>query len=86
MAIPDELFGKGDVYIDFPQEEVMFYFQKETGKIFRKFYWRPSEDEVPHNSSIFVESRIYGALTTRENYLICAGHGQQNMPPAEMGQ
>jgi hypothetical protein len=69
MAVPDELFTQGDVYIDYPQEDVMFHFQQGSGKVFRKFYWRPAEDEVPYSSSIFAESMTYGSVVSREDYL-----------------
>jgi len=69
MGIKTEEFLKGDVYIDFPYEEVMFHFVKDSGKIFRKFYGDPLEDEVPHTSKLFAEAQIAGDLITAEQYL-----------------
>lgn len=68
MAVPQELFQQGDVYIDYPQEEIMFRFDKASGLIYRKFYWRPAEDTVPQSSSLFMESLRYGQPTTPERY------------------
>jgi hypothetical protein len=79
MAVPEELFAKGDVYIDYPQEDVMFHFERQSGKVFRKFYWRPAEDEVPYTSSIFAESMTYGTPVTRDQYLTCMGRAPQAM-------
>lgn len=79
MAVPSELFTKGDVYINYPQEDVMFHFQHTTGKVFRKFYWRPLEDEIPHSSTIFAESRTYGTAVDAEQYRNCNGHGTREV-------
>jgi hypothetical protein len=69
MGVPNEAFRSGDVFIDFPQEHVMFHFVKDTGKVFRKFYGKSSEDEIPHTSSLFAEAQIFGSLTTPERYI-----------------
>lgn len=80
MAIKSELFAKGDVYIDYPQEDVMFHFDHASGKIFRKFYGSPKESEVSHSSSIFAESRIYGSPISRADYQ--KGHAKPISSPA----
>ena len=76
MGVRNELFAAGDVYIDFPQEDVMFHFEHATGKIFRKFYWRPAEDQVDRSSSLFAESLLYGEAVGPERYIAC-GRSQQ---------
>jgi hypothetical protein len=68
MGVRSEAFQQGDVYIDFPQEDVMFHFVKNNGKIFRKFYNDPLEDEIQHTSTLFAEARTYGVTTTAERY------------------
>ena len=40
MAVPLELFQKGDVYIDFPYEDLMYRYEFATRKLFCKFYGR----------------------------------------------
>ena len=68
MGVPMSAFRDGDVYIDFPYEEVMFHFEKTTGKIRRKFYGTANEDEVPRNSKLFAEACSAGEQTTDQVY------------------
>lgn len=68
MAVPNELFSRGDVYIDFPQEEMMFRFDHASGKVYRKFYWDTTEQMIAQTSSLFTESLSYGTPVTREHY------------------
>jgi hypothetical protein len=41
-----DVFMKGDVYIDYPPEDVKFRFEHATRKVYRRFYGAP-EDEDP---------------------------------------
>jgi len=68
MGVPASTFREGDVYIDFPYEEVMFHYEKKTGKLFRKAYGSPAEDEIPHNLKIYADARSTGEQTTAEVY------------------
>ena len=69
MPVATESFSKNpDVYIDFPQEEVMFHYVRENGRVFRKFYDDPTEDEVSYTSDLFNEARIVGDETTADHY------------------
>lgn len=68
MPVPSTTFRGEDVYIDFPQEDVMFRYVGETGVIFRKFYGAKDEDEVPHSSALFNESLSLGKVTTAAAY------------------
>ncbi len=53
MAVSIEAFGEGhDVYIDYPFEDMMFRYEYQTGKVFRKFYGH-AEDEIDHTSNLF---------------------------------
>ena len=53
-----DVFAKGDVYIDYPYEEAKFRYEKQTGKVFRRFYGE-AEDEIP-------PSDVDGDLATAE--------------------
>ena len=64
----DTFINNQDVYIDFPQEEVMFHYVRESSRVFRKFYDDPAEDEVPYTSHLFAEAQIAGEQTTAEHY------------------
>ena len=68
MSVPSAAFRAGDVYIDYPYENMMFRFDSKTGKVFRKLHGTLSETEIPHTSSLFNEARIAGDLTTEEHY------------------
>ena len=69
MGIPDTSFLSGDVYIDFPYEEVMFRHEKATGSIYRRFYGDSAEAAISHDSKLFAEARSAGTLVTRSDYL-----------------
>lgn len=68
MAVRDEAFTKGDVYIDFPQEEMLFRFDKASGRVFRRFAGEAAEDEVPRTMELYGEARRYGTETTAAQY------------------
>jgi hypothetical protein len=68
MGIPMSSFRAGNVYIDFPYEEVLFRFEKATGKVFRKFYGEPTEEEVAPDSNLYAEACIAGKETTLDEY------------------
>lgn len=69
MSVRHEAFQEGDVYIDYPLEEVMFRFEKETGAVFRKFYGEDTEAQIPHTNKLFADARIYGEETDRDSYV-----------------
>jgi hypothetical protein len=62
-----DAFQKGDVYIDFPFEDAKFRFEKETGRVFRRFYGQP-EKEIDPKSTLFNEAISAGDTITREDY------------------
>lgn len=77
MAVQSEVFATGDVYIDFPQEDAMFRFDKASGRVFRRFDWDGEETEVPPSSDLFAQARIYGTVITAEMYF---SHPRQSCP------
>jgi hypothetical protein len=56
------------VYIDVPYEEVMFRYENDTGKVFRKFYGGAREDEIGRESKLYSEAIIAGTQTTLDEY------------------
>ena len=64
-----EAFRAGDVYIDYPYEDVKFRFEKETGKVYRRWYGE-SEMEIPYDSELYNESHSGGWAITREKYFL----------------
>ncbi len=67
MAVPLDLFGRGDVFIDFPYEDAMFRFEFRSGRIFRKFYGE-EEVEIARDSKLFHEAISAGDVTTPDHY------------------
>ena len=61
-------FMEGDVYIDYPYEDVKFRFEKETGKVYRRWYRESEEMEIPHDSDLYNKSHSRGWAITREEY------------------
>ena len=68
MPVPSSAFREGDVYIDYPQEEILFHFVRETGAVFRKFYGDREEAEIPASFELFAEARRIGTQISAEQY------------------
>lgn len=62
-----DAFQVGDVYLDFPYEDVKFRFEKATGKVFGRFYGQ-TEAEIPPDSRLYHEAISAGRQITREEY------------------
>lgn len=61
-------FQAGDLYIEYGFEEVLYRYEKKTGRIFCKSYDASQENEVPHDSELLCEAKCSGILTTAERY------------------
>ena len=68
MGIPNAAFRTGDLYIEYAFEDVLFRYEKESGRFFRKFYDSSREQEIPHDSKLLTEATCSGVLTTAERY------------------
>lgn len=68
MAVQLERFRAGDVYIDYPYEDMMFHYVNETGKVFRKFYGDPEEDEIPPSLNVYNDAISSGTEITAAQY------------------
>jgi hypothetical protein len=62
-----ELFQKGDVFLDYPYEEIKFRFDKATNKVFARRYGKP-EVEIKHSNSHFNEAISAGRVITQAQY------------------
>lgn len=62
-------FRTSDIYIDFPFEHAMFRWDKETEKIYRRFYGK-RETEIDHTSDLFNEAIAAGEQITRDAYFV----------------
>ena len=62
-----DAFREGDVYLDYPSEDVKFRYENKTGKVFRRFYGQ-AEEEVSYSSNLFRDAMSSGKQITREEY------------------
>ena len=62
-----DAFQAGDVYIDYPSEEAKFRYEKETNKVFRRFYNQPEKEILP-SAELYNEAISAGAQITKEQY------------------
>jgi hypothetical protein len=63
-----DVFREGrDVYIDYPFEDVMFRWECQTRRVFRKFYGQ-DEVEIDRTSRLFHEAISTGRQITAEQY------------------
>lgn len=66
MGILDAML-EGDVFIDFPYERAKFRYEKDTGKVYRRFYGE-TENEIPPSSNLYNQAICEGDQITREEY------------------
>ena len=62
-----DAFEAGDVYLDYPYEDMKFRYEKKTGKVFGRFCGKP-ENEVGHSFSFFREAMSAGTQISEEEY------------------
>ena len=67
MVTMDAFMKGGDVYIDYPYEDVKFRLDKATKKLYQRWYGG-TEMEIPHSSELFHEGISSGKQITREDY------------------
>ena len=67
MPVSFDGFKIRDVYIDYPFEDAKFRYEKETNKVFRRFYGQ-SEDEIRWDSDLYKQAILSGSEITREQY------------------
>ncbi len=62
-----DVYRQGDVYLDYPFEDIKFRWEHRTGKVFRRFYGQ-AEEEVSYSSNLFRDAMSSGKQITREEY------------------
>jgi hypothetical protein len=67
LLIIMDAFVRGDVYINFPYEGAKFRYEKESGKVYRRFYGE-KEIEIPPNSELYNEAISAGEQISCEDY------------------
>jgi hypothetical protein len=67
MVVRLEAFQDGDVYIDYPFEDAKFRYEKQSGKVFRRFYGAP-EVEIRSDADLYNQAILSGRQITRDEY------------------
>jgi len=67
MPVELDAFRSRDVYIDYPFENAKFRYERQTNKVFRRFYGE-SEDEIRWDSDLYTQAILSGSEITREQY------------------
>lgn len=60
-------FRTRDIYIDYPFEDAKFRWDKDTEKVYRRFYGK-EEVEIPHDSDLYNQAISAGKEIAREEY------------------
>jgi hypothetical protein len=81
MAIQLEAFQKGDVYIDYAFEDAKFRYEKQTGKVYRRFYGQ-AEDEIRADSDLYHQAISSGRQIARDEYYADTTHAEQQTAKA----
>lgn len=64
-----ERFAEGDIFIDYPYEEVTYRWDHLSKQIFVSCYGNEeSQNPVPHDNHLFNEALRFGDEITREEY------------------
>lgn len=63
-----DFFADHDVFIEYDFEDVMFRWDSEEKKIYRKFKDEDVEHEVSHDSKLFNDATLFGDKITKETY------------------
>jgi hypothetical protein len=63
----EEAFRRGDVYLDYSFEGVQFRWEKQTQKVFRRFYGQ-AEVQISHTSNMYHDAISAGKQITRKEY------------------
>jgi hypothetical protein len=64
-----ERFGREDIYVDYPFEDVMFRWDRLAGQIYRKFYGKAETGPIPHDNRLYNDALLYGDEISRDVYL-----------------
>ena len=67
MVVQLDAFKKGDVYMDYAFEEAKFRYDKQSGKVYRRFYGQ-TEIEIRPDSDIYNQAILSGREITRDEY------------------
>ena len=68
MGIPKETFRDCDIFNDYSFEDVVFRFEHQTRRFFRRFYDSAEEDEVPHDNGLLNDAMRFGCEVDAKTY------------------
>jgi uncharacterized protein len=64
-----ERFGREDIYVDYPFEEVMFRWDHTSRKVYRRFYDKAESGPVPHDNGLYNQALQFGDEIQRDVYI-----------------
>ncbi len=67
MPVSFDAFKTRDVYIDYPFEDAKFRYEKQTDRVYRRFYGE-SEVEIRWDSDLYKQAILSGQEITRDQY------------------
>jgi len=60
MPVPNSELRRGDVYVRYDHENVMFRWDASARKAFRRFGGEATETEVPHDNELLNDALRFG--------------------------
>ena len=66
LLMPED-FQTRDIYIDYPFEHAKFRWDKDTQKVYRRFYGK-DEVQIPWSSDLFRQAISAGKEISRDEY------------------
>lgn len=60
MGIPNKRLRRGDLYVDYDSEDVMFRWDSKLQKFYRKFAGESKESEVKYDNSLLTDALLNG--------------------------
>lgn len=68
MSIDNNRFNSEDIYINYAHERVMFRYEHQSKKFFRRFYGRVEETEVAFDNNLLNEAIRFGTEISQKAY------------------
>ena len=68
MGLSKSDFKDRDIFIDYDFEDVMFRYEYQTRRFFRKFYGKTEETEVSYDNRLLNDAMLFGEETDVQSY------------------
>jgi len=68
MPVPSSELRRGDAYVRYDYEDVMFRWDATAEKFFRRFIGKAEETEVPHDNKLLNDALRFGDRIDQSAY------------------